>query len=163
MELDEAIHSRRSIRKYKPDPLPENLINQIIDAGQWAPSAHNRQLVEFIVVKEKPILKKLAILFSHGPFLTQAQVAIVIICDKVKTKWALHDGPAAVQNMLLKIHELGLGSCWLGPHNKEDVRTLLNIPENYEIITCLPIGYPDETPTKERNPPKVHHDKLGQP
>ena len=159
MELDEAIKNRRSIRKYKPDSVPDELVDQIIDAGQWAPSGKGRQLVEFIVVREKAAREKLSKIFPRGPFLTQAPVNIVVICDRFKTRWAIQDGCIAVQNMLLKIHELGLGSCWLGPKDEESARKFLNISENYEIITCLAVGYPGETPTKQRNPPKVHKEK----
>jgi len=160
MELDEAIKNRRSIRKYKPDPVSDELINQIVEAGQWAPSGKDRQLVEFIVVREASARKELSQIFPRGPFLAQAPVNIVIICDRFKTRWAVQDGCIAAQNMLLKIHELGLGSCWLGPKDEERARKFLNIKENYEIITCLAVGYPAETPTKTRNQPKVHKEKL---
>lgn len=159
MELGEAILNRRSIRKYRPDQVPGELIQQIIEAGAWAPSGKNRQLVEYIVVREESKRKRLATLFPHGPFLAQAPVNLLILCDKEKTRWFLQDGCAAAQNMLLKIHELGLGSCWLGPKDEAGVRQLLNIPENYEIITALAVGYPAEAPTKERNTPRIHAEK----
>ena len=160
MDILSEIKGRRSIRQFKPDQVPDDLLNKIIDAGNCAPTAKDSQGLEFIVVKNQPTKDKLAQLQPNGSFISAAPIIIIVLADRNKTNWPVYDGSSAVENMLLEASSLGLGSCWIAPRNQEKVRALLNIPPNYEQVSTLPIGYPAETPIKEKNKPIVHREKF---
>ena len=154
MKAIECIKTRRSIRKYKQKPIPQNIIDEIIECGQMAPSAHNTQPWAFVVVKDKGKLEKLSQTHQWAPFVKDAQICIVLCCTKNQevNKSAMHMSVAcAAQNMLLAIHNFGLGSCWTYVQNLDDssveqkVRDILEIPKNIDVICMLPIGYPDQT------------------
>jgi len=160
MDILSEIKSRRSIRKYKSDPVPDDLPQKVIEAGSSAPTAHNSQALEFIVVRDKATKDALAKIQTNGPFIGQAPIIIIVLADRNKTNWPVYDGASAVENMLLEASSLGLGSCWIAPHYQDEVRALLNIPDHYEQISTLPLGYPSEQPTKTKNPAVVHREKY---
>ena len=154
MKAIECIKTRRSIRRYKDDPIPEDVIQEILDCGRHAPSAHNRQPWAFVVVKDKKKIEKLSQTHQWAPFVANAQVCIILCCTETQkdlNKSAMHLSVAcAAQNMLLTIHNHGLGSCWTyvqdskGDKVEKKVKKILNIPKHIEVICMLPIGYPDQ-------------------
>ncbi len=169
METIDCIKTRRSIRKYKDKVVPEGIINEIIECGQRAPSAHNTQPWAFVIVREKEKLEKLSKTHQWAPFVKDAQLCIVLCCTKTESvnKSAMHMSVAcAAQNMLLAIHNFGLGSCWTYIHNLEDtsveqkVRDILEIPKNVDVICMLPIGYPNQVRSEKeiKNRREVVHD-----
>jgi nitroreductase len=143
MELFEAIHARRAVRKYRPDPVPETEIKKILDAANQAPSAMNRQQWEFIVVTKKETIRELGVSFGavieeltrnlpassgHGSLSREefirfaetyggAPVAIVVLTDRADTedfhRANLESASAAMENILLAATALGLGTCWM--------------------------------------------------
>lgn len=141
--LMKIIKERRSIRIFKPEEVPPDLIKEMIDAARWAPSACNKQAWEFIVVVDPEIKKKL---IRDPP-----PVVIYIIYDKRinPANYAnIQSASAAIQNALLRGHELGLGCCWISAvGNKDKVRTVLGIPKTKEVVAGILVGYPDESPT----------------
>lgn len=172
MDTIDCIKTRRSIRKYKDEKVSEKDIDEIIEAGMYAPSAHNRQPWAFVVVREEEKLEKLSKVHQWAPFVKNADVCIVICCtDRGENKSAMHLSVAcAVQNMLLAVHHKKLGSCWTYVHNlenndvEENVKEILEIQEDTDVICMLPIGYPDQTRNeKELKSPKdiVHFEKWG--
>jgi len=147
LSLIDVILSRRSIRKYLDKPIPDEVMNRILEAGRQAPSAGNRQPWHFIIVTDKKIREAL----SHGKyntFLKEAPVAIVA-CGYVGTeqgrRWSTVDTSIAVQNMVLAAWSLGVGSCWIGDFVESEVKELLGIPDDYRVVTLLSLGYPAET------------------
>ena len=147
LSLVDVILSRRSIRKYLDKPIPEDVTNQILEAGRQAPSAGNRQPWRFIVITDQRIKEAL----SHGKyntFLKEAPVAIVA-CGYTGTeqsrKWSTVDTSIAVENMVLAAWSLGVGSCWIGDFVESEVKKLLGIPDDYGVVTLLSLGYPAET------------------
>ncbi|GAQ95478.1 nitroreductase [Thermodesulfovibrio aggregans] len=155
-DIFEIIKSRRSIRKYKSETPPEELIKRCIEAALYAPSARNSQPWSFIVVKDKEIIKKLSKAQPFTKFLEGAPYVVVALADEKKSNHWLEDMGCAIMALLLEAHSLGLGACWgaiYHPENRERenyVREILNIPENLRIISCIGIGYPDETPSPKR-------------
>jgi len=153
MEVFEAIKSRRSIRKYTKDPVPEDLIVKILDAGRWAPSASNRQPWSFIVLKDEEVRRKIAEATTYGKFLAEAPLGIAVVVDPQASTHPVEDGAIAAQNMLLAAHALGLGACWIGSYNsfyEEKIKTILSIPKNKRLLSIISIGFPAESPTKTR-------------
>ncbi len=148
MELIDVIKSRRSVRNYKSEKIPRDILANIIDCARLAPSANNIQPWEFIVVTESDMLKNIAGLTKHGKFLERA-AACIIVCSK-DTKYYLEDCSAATENILLAAHAYGLGGCWVAADKHdyvEELKKLLHIPEKYKVVSLVALGYPaDDTP-----------------
>ncbi len=157
METFEAIRTRRSVREYRSEPVPEEKLKKILEAARLAPSAHNSQDWKFVVVKEKQKRKRLAEAALNQNFIGEAPVVIVaialnpneIMSSGVPT-YAV-DLAIAVDHMTLVAADEGLGSCWIGAFDQEEVKKILNVPEEYKIVTLLPIGFPaDKRQPKSR-------------
>jgi len=148
MSLLDLILSRRSIRRYETKDIPEEVLQQILEAGRQAPSAANRQPIRFVVVTDHDMLKNLCDSVITR-FVKAAPVAIAG-CADVKSfltgKWAVVDTTIAMQNMVIAAWALGIGSCWIGACNEEKVRKLLKIPDKWKFVGLLTLGYPAEQP-----------------
>ena len=149
MKFKEVIKKRRSIRKYKDTPVPKEQILEILEAARIAPSASHRQPWHFIVVEDKETIKKLA----KSEWAATAPVMIVGLADQAASPvWCINDLGVAFEHIVLAATDLGLGTCWMGQSNREDlVRDLLDVPDNFKVVALTPLGAPDETPAaKER-------------
>ena len=156
MDIFEVIRGRRSVRKFKPDPVSDEHLNLILDAAAWAPSAHNQQPWELVVTRDQGKKKALAEGHRFARFLPEADVAIVV-CSSLKMKksgkeaqpaveyFEVQDTAAAIQNMLLAAQALGLGTCWVGDFYDEEVRQIFKIPEEYGVMAVIALGVPAET------------------
>jgi nitroreductase len=149
MEFYDVIRNRRSIRRFKPDEIPDNLIIKLLEAARWAPSWRNAQCWEFIVVKDKAIIKQL----TQNGFgkIFNAPVYIIAGADPAKSgkragiDYYIADVANAFENLLLAATAESLGTCWIGGLFKEDhIRQILNIPSRLRIIAITPLGYPAE-------------------
>ena len=154
-----AIKERRSINRFKPDDVPEDKLEAILEAGRAAPSWTNTQPWKFIVVKNPETRRKLTelALTVTGIGIKEAPVDIVIVVDpKADPYHHIEDGAAATQNMSLAAHSLGLGSFWVGVPEKgvstDRIKKLLGIPKSHRVISILPVGIPALTPSKTRKP-----------
>lgn len=156
MDLLDCIKSRRSIRRYKNTPIPEKVLQNILESAIWAPSAKNLQNWEFIIIKSQESKEKLLqCLFNHK-FILEAPV-IIIICSNlkdIKTEFgevgekifAIQGTSAAVENILLYAHSLGLGTCWIGAFEPDRLSKLLKLPSHIRPDAIISLGYPDEKP-----------------
>ncbi len=165
------LKGRRSIRRYKPDPVPEEMITQILEAGRWAPSASNRQPWTFIVVQDaamrREVAQHAAFFFIRWAHVEEAPLLIVLCGDARNPAYRqyLHEdiGLAGGQ-MMLQAHALGLGTCWLGGVDKPAIASALGLPPRMEVIGLLTVGFPDEDPPPpDRKPLEeiVHYDMYG--
>jgi nitroreductase len=155
MDILEVIRTRRSIRQYTQEPVSEEDINKILEAGRWAPSANNSQPWKFIVLRSREVRKKLAGALAWGGFLSQAAVGIAVIIDEGASTHPVEDGAVATQNMLLEAHSLGLGGCWIGVYGslyEANASKVLNVPVGKRLLSVIAIGHPAETPRKTRKP-----------
>lgn len=146
MDILDLLGKRRSIRVYKPEPVPEAILKKILAAGQMAPSACNRQNWKFIVIDDDSIKQTITDL-GGAIFIKKAPVAILVLYDNrtqnIEYQDHIQSGAAAIQNMLLTASELGIGACWvchLPP--KRQLRKLLDIPWHFDPIAIIPMGYP---------------------
>ncbi|MFH0803745.1 MAG: nitroreductase family protein [Candidatus Tagabacteria bacterium] len=146
MELKEAIYNRRSVRIFEDREVEPEKIRRIVDAAQWAPSACNKQGWRFIAVSDKNI-KEAA---TKNQLIRRAPLAIFVVYEKHLTEHKysyIQSAAAAIQNMLLTAHGLGLGATWLtGIGDLEIVEKALKVPDSYEVIACVILGYPKEKP-----------------
>jgi nitroreductase len=147
MSACEIISSRRSIRKYENKEIPQEVLDQILEAGRQAPSAVNRQPYRFVVVTKTELKKEMKAIFS--PFLDKSPV-VVVGCADVKArltgKWAVVDTTIALQNMVLAAWSLGVGSCWVGSFNEEKAKEVLKVPEDWKVVALISLGYPSKIP-----------------
>jgi nitroreductase len=152
MDVFEAIHGRRSIRKYKKQEIDKKTLEEIVDAGKWAASARAEYPWKFIVVTDKKRLEDLcAIVGKHGLFIKSAAAAIVVICRD--GKYYIEDGSAAAQNILLAAYAKGVGTCWVAGDKKDycpQVLKFVNAPEGYKLMCVISCGIPDENPQKPK-------------
>jgi nitroreductase len=151
MNVIEAIKTRRSVRKYKPTPIPEEHLKTILEAARLAPSAGNKQPWKFIIVRDPDTKKKLAEVANNQHWIGDAGVvAVSLAMDKkdpaIYERWVERDVMTAVEHMVLTAWELGYGTCWIGAFKQKDVKDLLGVPEEMAVINILPIGVPDQTP-----------------
>ena len=145
--LLELMKSRRSIRSYKPEPVSDSLIIQILEAARWCQSGSNLQPWRFIVIKNKGLLENLSKTTSYGKFISSAPIVIAIVANKnTAPKWYIHDSSMASHQMCLMISALGLGTCWIGTMDREQAAILLDLKENEHLTTLLPVGYPTDIP-----------------
>jgi len=147
----EIIFNRRSIRKYKDQPVENEKVDQLLRAAMQAPSAGNQQPWEFIVVKERETLKKLSKMSPYSKLIADAPLAFVLLGNEKKMKFAecwQQDMGAAAENILLQAVDLELGAVWLGVAPLEErekyLKEIFDLPENIKPFAVIAIGYPDE-------------------
>jgi len=163
LDLFKAIKTRRSVRSFKPQPIPSDLLEQIIESGIAAPSAGNMEPRVYILVQDPQVKRGLARAALGQSFIAEAPAVIVVCADTERSAarygergrrfYSLLDSAAAVQNILLAAHALGLGSCWVGAFDDGEVASVLSLPRIVRPVAILPIGYPAERP---RATPRVH-------
>ena len=161
MDFYDTIRRRLSVRSYKPDPIPEDVLNRILEAGRLAPSACNLQPWKFIVVKDPAIRQALVPACKGQGSVSQAPV-ILCACCVVEQAWKKMGGywsaetvdiTIALEHMILAAAAEGLGTCWIGAFLEDDVRKVLNIPEGVKPIALTPLGYPAvESQPRDRKP-----------
>lgn len=143
----QAIKTRRSIRQFKKDPVPDEILDQILESALWAPSGKNNQPWKFAVIRDPPTKESLAAFTHYSSVINHAPVCIAVFLDHTRvydrTKDVLAVG-ASIQNMLLTIHALGLGGVWLGEilKNKDKVKELLGADQDLELMAVVALGYP---------------------
>lgn len=154
MELLEAIVRRRSIRRFKDKEISEGMIGDLLTAFKWAPSAGNRQPWMIIVVKDEDLKEELAEIALEQMWIAKAPVIMAVFINEKKARatyggrgkdlYAIQGTSAAIQNMLLRATDLGLGSCWVGAFEEDQVRTTLDCEDWLRPIALIPVGYPAE-------------------
>ena len=151
MDILDMIKARRSVRKFGPEPVSDELVDRILEAGRWAPSGLNNQPWRFAVVRDREQIKEIATLTHYGKVVLGAQVLIPVFIDTTKIYHREKDIQgigACLQNMLLEIHSLGLGAVWLGEIIRSNVpiKQLLGLGDNLELMAVVALGWPGERP-----------------
>ena len=168
MDALDAIVTRKSIRKYKKDPVDEKTIKTLLTAAMSAPSAGNQQCWRFVVVTDRPTLEALATVHPYANPLKEAPLA-VLVCGELETE--LHSGfweqdcAAATQNLLVAATALGLGSVWLGCHPRAErvkgIQKLLGIPKTVVPLSLVALGRSNEVKAREDryDEKKIHYNR----
>ncbi len=168
METMDAIRSRHSIRKYTEEPVPETIINELLEAAMCAPSARNEQPWHFVVIHDRQILNEIASVSPPASSLRNAPVAIAVCCDlelASSGEFWVQDCSAAMENILIAAVARGLGAVWLGIYPREQrvaaVRNVLGLPDRVVPLCLASIGYPaEDKPAANRlDPSRIHQNK----
>ncbi len=161
MDTEKAIRARRSIRSFKPDEILEETVKEILELGNCAPSAGNRQSRDFVVVRDSETRRKLAEAAMGQNFVAEAPVVIVVCANLKRVSpyggrgrelYCIQDADCAAYAIMLAVHSMGLGSCWVGAFEPEQVTDALALPNYAMPVAVIPIGAPNETPDE---PPKL--------
>jgi nitroreductase len=152
MNVFEAIKRRRSIRAFEDKPIEEDKLLRVLEAGRLAPSAKNRQEWRYVLVRDKELRRKLAVACNNQYFIAEAPV--VIVGCATMTDYVLTCGQPAytidltisMDHMSLQAVEEGLGTCWIGAFQEEEVKKLLNVPPEMRVVEVMPLGYPKFQP-----------------
>lgn len=170
----ENIMTRTSIRKFKQQPVEKEKVETMLRAAMAAPTAMNKQPWHFVVVDDKQVLDQLAGPGRRGDMLRNAPLAIAVCGDMTKAiegdarDFWIEDTSAAMENLLLAAHALGLGAVWTGCYpiqqRCEETRSVLGLPETIVVMGVAVIGYPDEQPTPKDKwkPENVSYNKYGE-
>ena len=162
MELLEVIRSRRSIRRYRTDPVDDQTLELVLEAARWAPSWANTQCWRFIVVRDSKIKVELVgVVGGTNPALEAIRNAPVVIvaCAELgkagcyhgepttdKGDWYMFDVALAMEHLVLAAHSLGLGTVHVGSFDAKRVACILEVPEGFCVVSMTPLGYPDREP-----------------
>jgi nitroreductase len=164
----DAILTRRSIRKYTDQPVPDSTVTELLRAAMAAPSAANQQPWQFIVVRDRSLLEAIAAATPHSGMAGHARLAVVV-CGDLSLEQApgfwVQDCAAATENLLITANAAGLGAVWLGFYPCEErvdfLRTLLSLPDHVVPFAVVPIGHPAEHPgpADRFRPERIHLDR----
>ncbi len=168
MDILEGIFTRRSIRQYQPTPVSDELLDKILAAGMAAPSAGNQQPWQFIIIRKRDLLDRIPSISPYADMVKQVSTAILVCGDlsleRFKGYW-MQDCCAAVENILLAAHGVGLGAVWTAVYPEssriEGFRELVGLPEHVIPLALVPIGYPNTPPgsVNRFNRTRIHYDK----
>jgi len=157
--LLEIIRKRRSIRKFKPQKIPIQEIEELLEAARWAPSGGNAQSWRFVIVTKRETVEALKMV---SPGLFGEPPGIIVMCfdkDRLQSASEIHymDLGAALQNLLLMACAKGLGCCPIASFDAEAVVELLSLPSRIQPVLLVIVGYPDEDPSP---PPRLPLNRL---
>jgi nitroreductase len=150
VDFMEVVQRRRSIRRYRPDPVPQSKLDHILEAARLAPSWANGQCWRFIVVTDPKV--KQAIARAGNEWIEHAPVIIAACADPKKSglkgdqHYYLLDVGIAMEHLVLAAAEQGLGTCWIGWFDERKARRALGVPKGIRVVATTPLGYPDEDP-----------------
>jgi nitroreductase len=154
MAVLDLIRARRSIRAYKSEPVPEEVLARVMEAARLAPSGKNLQPWKFILVRDKDMKRQLAEA-SRGQYFMAEAPLVIVACGypdrsyqrqgNYMTSWSI-DVSIAVDHLMLQAQEDGLGTCWIGAFEETSVKSLLGIPDGVKVLALTPLGYPAESP-----------------
>lgn len=155
-EVEKAVRERRSVRIYRDEPVPDELVERVMEAARWAPSAVNSQPWHFVVVREREgrefLSRHSRLLFVRNRHVADAPVVIILCGDPRRSRWFREDCTLAGANIMLVAHSLGLGTCWVGLFDAEPIKEYFGIPAHFEIVALITLGYPEEVPAP---PPRL--------
>lgn len=165
MEFYEVIRTRRSIRSYKSDTVPKETLNKILEAVRIAPSGSNRQPWKFVLVREEWLRNQLVPACGNQGFIAEAPVVVVACGYDINYNRGAYMGDMsmimdvsiAMTHLILAARAEGLGTCWIGSFNNDEVKKLLDIPKDVNVVAITPLGYPKEegfTEPESRKPLK---------
>jgi nitroreductase len=166
MEVFEAVRTLLAIREFQDKPVPPETVRRIVEAGRLTGSSMNKQPWHFIVVQNRETLRQLGALAKTGPYIAQATLAIVVVIQR--TPFSVSDGSRAIQSMMLTAWSERIGSNWVGFMGLTEIKPLLGIPVDLDVLAIIPFGYPAKPVgrgVKNRKPfsAVAHRERFGDP
>ena len=179
MEVQKAIRQRRSVRRFKNIPVAEDQLSLLLEAARLAPTGSNTQSGRFIVIREERMRQQVAKVSHDQKWMAQAPLFVACVADlrarvpagelvideaspQFELKQCIRDVSIQGEHIVLQAEELGLASCWIGWYTQEEIRRVLEIPEDKYVVAVLVIGYADEAPAARPRKPLseiVFHEK----
>lgn len=154
MEFNDVLYSRQSTRAFTDKKITQDEVKKLLDAAIHAPNACNMQSWHFFAITDSDVIRRLADNGCYAPWVGTAPLVVVICTDgneivsrfgeKAKNLFILQDTAAATENLLLAATNMGLGGCWIGSFNEDNLRRQLNIDDKYTVVAVTPIGEPAE-------------------
>ncbi len=167
MGVMDIIRARRTIRFYEQRAIPVNDLRELVEAARLAPSGGNVQPLEYVVVHDEEVVSQtfptLAWAGNVAPRRNPPEgkrpvaYVIVLINREVRSSGGEHDAAAAIENLLLAAWEKGIGGCWIGSVDRDEVRRILGIPDHLAIDSVVSLGYPAEQPVAEDTSESVEY------
>lgn len=156
MDFCELVKLRHSVRSYKSDPIEDFKLQRVLEAAQLAPTAANRQPIQFIVIHTKGREEELSRIYGRDWFVQPP--LIICACAVPSESWSRSDGKnyadvdttIAMDHLILAATAEGLGTCWIAAFNPDAAREILGLPDNIEPVAFTPLGYPGDEPLRER-------------
>jgi nitroreductase len=154
MSVLDTIRERRSVRVYKSDPIPRESLLRVLEAARLAPSGKNLQPWKFILVQDSELKRKLAKASNAQDFIADAPLVLVACgfpeecyrsMGRYMKSWPV-DVTIALEHLILQAQEEGLGTCWIGSFEEDEVKSLLDVPGHVKVLALTPLGYPGEVP-----------------
>lgn len=167
MNIHQAVATMLAVRSYSDRPIADEIVERILEAARLTGSSRNRQHWDFIAIQDPDSLRRLGELATTGRYIAEASLAVAVVVPEKPVGYI--DGARAAQDMMLVAWGEGIGSNWVGNVNKEEVKRLLNVPDELMLLTIIPFGYPEEEigddVEKERKPLSeiAHREQYGQP
>jgi nitroreductase len=166
VEVFDAVRTVLAVRAYQDRPVPADTVRRIVEAGRLTASSKNGQPWHFIVVENRDTIQQLGRLARTGPYVAQAAVAVVVAIEE--TRFAVSDASRAIQSMVLTAWSEGLGSNWVGFHGLTEVKALLGIPDELDVLAIVPFGYPVQAYGRGKKRRKAlsevaNRERFGQP
>src|SRR5215212_2711961 len=146
------LRNLRAVRSFRPDPVPQEVVDDILDVARWSGSASNRQPWEIIMIRERDALRSLAGLDGYAGHLAGAQLGIVLVMAGDREEQETYDEGRLAERIMLAAHAHGVGSSvgWLVGSGRDTARELLGIPQHKVVRTAISLGYPDEEARRSR-------------
>jgi len=166
--MDDPVLSRRSIRSYTFEPVPDGHVEKLLRAAMAAPSAGNQQPWQFVVIRERELLQRVPDVHPYAKMVPSAPLAILVCGDRRLERWPQYwgqDCAAATENLLIAAVQLGLGAVWLGVYPLEErvdgFRDLFGIPHEVTPFALVPVGWPAEIkdPADRYDETRIHHER----
>jgi nitroreductase len=150
LDFYEVVRTRKSVRSFQKGPIPEEVLSRVLEAARVAPSGSNRQPWRFVLVKDETLKKKMISACNNQKFIAEAPLIVVACGQKLPLNRGgymgemsmLLDVAIAFTHLILAARAEGLGTCWIGAFNNDEVKKLLEIPDGYEVVATTPMGYP---------------------
>jgi nitroreductase len=158
MEVFEVIQNRRSIRQFKKQDVPEDVINKLVESARLAPTAGNAQPYQLVIVRQEEQKQRLSKAAGGQKQVASASVVIVVCADLKRAKdaygdrgkelYSIQDTAVVTTHIMLTATSLGLGTCWIGAFKEDDAKKVVNAPKDMRPVAMIPVGYPDESPAQ---------------
>lgn len=167
MEVYDAVRTVLAVRTYQDKIIPPDLVRRIVEAGRLTGSSMNRQPWHFLVVENRETLRQLGALAGSGPYIAQAPLAVVVLMEQ--SRFAVSDASRAIQSMMLTAWAEGVGSNWVGFGGLLEIKPLLGIPAELDVLAIVPFGYPVQAPQGKGKKQRkalaavAHQERFGQP
>jgi nitroreductase len=166
MDTFDAIRTALAVRAFRDEPIPDDIVREMVEAGRLTASSMNAQPWHFIVVENRITLHQHGALVATGRYIAQAPLAVVVAITR--SRFAVSDASRAIQSMILAGWSRGVGSNWVGFHNLDAVKPVLGIPDDLDVLAIVPFGYPASevgAGRKNRKPlgEVAYRERFGQP